>query len=215
MADILVCENGDELLIKSERNVLLNNKKFTGDEYHKDDRLNPEFLDIILLSNVEFRRFRSGQGDDDEYEFLWKSIDGDHLGSTTQSDKPAFVQLDSPSKEFNFHISEEEMMDVLVLATVPTLGSDSYNGDRFDGHRMALRVDNEMQVISYISHDSGHYHHFNTVVRVKTNSKLDFCNCYRNSNNNETWTPFSSPNKVKILETHSASVSFIKINSRS
>ena len=167
--------------MKSDRDILLNKKKLPGDDYRRDARLNAEFMDVVLLNNVEFRRFRSKEGNGDEYECCWEIVDGDDL----RSDEAAFVQQNFYTQGFDLHVPEgEEAINVLVLATIPTLTFDSYGGDCSNGHCMALRVDNKMQMISHISQDTGHYYHLNTVVRVKRNSKLDFCNCCKDSNNN-------------------------------
>jgi hypothetical protein len=79
MVDIPVCEKGDEILIRPEKNVILQNYGIPYDKAYPDSQINPECMDIRMLQdNMEFRRFRSKkEPGNEDYGFIWQGIDDD------------------------------------------------------------------------------------------------------------------------------------------
>ena len=177
MADILVCEKGDDLLVRSERNVIMNNHGIWNDKYFADSRKNPEFMDIIRLQNVtEYRRYRSkipeDYNEEEELPFEWTSIDDDQSDDTTKErdpSSPPFVSLSDIDKcSFVFNVpKEEEKIAVLVFATFQVC---DYPYDS-----ICLTLERQPQTVAYRAKHSGHFLHINTVVEVAQDEEIGFC----------------------------------------
>mmetsp|Transcript_19690 Transcript_19690/g.29213 ORF Transcript_19690/g.29213 Transcript_19690/m.29213 type:complete len:622 (+) Transcript_19690:73-1938(+) len=199
IADILIGEKGDELLIRSERNVVLNDKEIWKDRMHRGSRINPEFLDLTMLKDAQFKRFRSTSVGED-FGFAWESLDED-----TDAD---FIRVSTENKrKFLTIAGEDELMSVLVLATFPTVCTS----DTVDGERIGLEVEGDLQIVSFIANGSGHFQHINTVSEVGHEFTIGFKG-FSILGDRGVWVQNDTFNDFNLLEGR-ASVTFVKFKS--
>jgi len=211
MFDILICDKGDELSVRSERNVIMNNNRIPYDTYYPNLRPNPEFMDIIRLQNdTEFRRFRSETNETDENSFVWQSIDYDHLNGTSDcTNSSVFVTTMEDKMSFRFNVSEAEgSISVLVLASFQNM-YNTYNDPPIN-ESISLSLDGEPKVVSYRSKDSSHFLHINTVLQVTDESEVGF---YHVESQDEGWVESNEYNNFNNSMRESCqSVAFVKID---
>ena len=222
MSDILICKSGDELMVRSERNIIMNDRSIPLDKYCKDSCTNPEFMEIVLLQNTtEFRRFRSKKIDgDNEGSFAWQSIDDDDDDNDVDGiavSSPPFVTLSNDEKSFDFHLSDgEKSIKILILSSFEDCRTDSLSFSLVD--RDDEDEETQPQLVAYRANHTGTFLHINTIIEIKQNNIGGaFYGVNIPSEGTDSWFESTECNDFKdwtsmIGKDFGESVSFIKLH---